>query len=180
MRRCWIAIALAFCCAPPARAAQETAPKPDLHEYESNIRVGLEGHGERVLGPAAYHWSTRLEKIANCRAELKVTVTSNMGDPTVRTDRVSFSLGALDSRKLDVQKNWLVLPCAAREKCISTISSCTTTTKDGFVIDCTSMSQTRDDAYSLQLDGDAAASTRLKEAFHEAIDICRTPTGVTF
>jgi hypothetical protein len=160
--------------------AQQTPPATGLQQSESNIRAELEGHGDRNVGQT-YQWNTRLESISNCRAALKVIVTSEVGAETkVRTNSVSFSLGALESRNLDVQKSWLVLPCAGHEKCVSTISNCTVTTKEGFVIDCTSVSQTREDSYLLQLDGDSGAATRLKEAFREAIEICRTPAGVTF
>jgi hypothetical protein len=38
----------------------------------SAIESELEGHGERVMGKEMIHWSTRLEKVEDCRAEFTV------------------------------------------------------------------------------------------------------------
>ena len=162
-----------------ARPMREPA-RPALNDLESDIQAELESHGERVMGKEAYRWSTRLEKISDCRAELKVRVTSNLGDTVVRTDSVQFSLGALQTYGLELQKNWLVLPCAGHEKCISSISTCTKTTKGGIVVDCTTVSQKREESFSLQLDGDSAASSRLERAFRQAVNSCHEPTTVSF
>jgi hypothetical protein len=154
--------------------------RPTLRELEFNIQAELEAHGERVLGQEAYRWSTRLENISNCRAELTVQVTSNVGGNTVRTDRVRFSLGALEPYGI-MEKNWLELPCAGREECIfSSSSTCTKKTTEGVAIDCTTVSRKREDSFVLQLDGDAAASSRLEHGFRQAIELCHDPAAVTF
>jgi len=179
-RSCWIALAmpcfaallLALPAQDPARSASE--------ELESKIRTELESHGERVLGKEAYHWSTRLDAISGCRAEFTVRVVNNLGEPVTRTDRVRFSLGALEPHDIDRQNNWLVLGCARHEKCISSVSTCTKKTREGIVVDCTSAGEKREDSFTLQLDGDEGASLRLERAFRQAADACHEPAAVTF
>jgi hypothetical protein len=163
-----------------AQTAGEAQPRVSLDKLAATIQTELDAHGERVLGHDVYHWSTRLEKIADCRAELSVRVASNVGEITVRTETVNFSLGALEPYSIGLQKNWLELPCAGGQKCIFSTTTCSRTTKDGMVIDCTTASQKKVDAFALQLDGDVAASSRLERAFRQAIDICRQPIPVTF
>ena len=78
------------------------------------------------------------------------------------------------------QKHWLQLPCADGQSCVFSTSTCTRRSKDGIVIDCTTPSQKRVDAFSLQLDGDAESAQRLQQALREAVSACREPSRVTF
>jgi hypothetical protein len=111
-RAAWITFALP--CLATLLLAQpvQEASRPTLRELESVIQAELEGHGDRVMGKDAYHWSTRLERFDNCRAQLTVTVTSTLRELIVRIDHVSFSLGAIERLEIEPQKNWLALPCA--------------------------------------------------------------------
>jgi hypothetical protein len=179
-RSCWIALVMpCFAALLLAQAAQAQA-RPPIEELESQIRAELESHGERVLGKEAYHWSTRLETISECRAEFTVRVVNNVGEPVTRTDRVRFSLGALEPYEIEQQNNWLVLGCAGHEKCISSVSTCTKKTREGIVVDCTSAGEKREDSFTLQLDGDEGASSRLERAFRQAAKSCHEPAAVTF
>jgi hypothetical protein len=163
-----------------AQPLQEAGPRAAMQELAATIQAELEGHGERVLGREAYRWSTRLERITDCRAELSVRVTSNVGAVTIRNESVSFSLAAIEPYSIDLQKHWLGLPCDRGEKCIVSTSTCSTTTKEGMVMDCTNLSQKRTDSFAVQLDGDAGSAARLQQAFRKAVDLCREPSSVTF
>jgi hypothetical protein len=176
-----LAIALPFFAALLfAQTAREAQPRALLNELAATIQTELQSHGERVLGHETYRWSTRLEKMADCRAELSVRVTSNLGETVIRTESVSFSLGALHPHSIELQKNWLQLPCAGGANCIISTSTSSRKTKDGMVLDCTTASQKRVDSFALQLDGDADASLQLERAFRKAVDACRAPIAVTF
>jgi hypothetical protein len=159
---------------------QEGGSRASLKTVASAIQSELEGHGERILGKELYHWSTRLEKIENCRAEFSVRLTSNLSDSTVHVESVSFSLGALDLYAMEMQKSLLHLPCVNREKCVFSTSTCSRKTKDGITIDCATASQSRVDTFALQFDGDADSAQRLQEAFRTAVNTCREPSRVTF
>ncbi len=172
-------VLLSFTALMRAQSAQESS-RPSMANLTATIQAELESHGDRVLGKGLYGWSTRLNKIEECRAELSVRVTSNTGEATVRTETVNFSLAAIEPNGIELQKNWLALPCAGKEKCIFSTSTCSTKTKDGIVIDCATPSQKRVDALELEFDGDVAAASRLERAFRQAIDLCRTPKPVTF
>lgn len=178
-RSFWIAVALpcaaALLLAQPAREPD----RPALRELESNIQSELESHGDRVMGHDAYRWSTRLETISGCRVELRVRATNSIGEKIVHEDSIRFSLGALERFEIGSQKNWLALPCVGHEKCISTVSICTKTTKDGIVVDCSSKSEKREESFSLQFDGDAGAASRLDRDFRRAVELCHeaTPAG---
>ena len=176
-----VAIALPFCAALLlAQSVRDAQPRPLINELAGTIQTELEGHGERVLGQEIYHWSTRLEKIAGCRAKLLVRVTSNLAETTVRTETVNFSMGALQPYGIDLKKNRLELPCADGQKCITSTSTCSRKTKDGMVLDCTTANQKKVDSFTLELDGDAVAALRLERAFRRAVDACREPIPVTF
>ncbi len=162
-----------------ALPADEAGSRASLMKFAATIQMELESHGERVLGQETYHWSTRLEKLEDCRAEFSVRVTNNFGDASARTEAVNFSLGALDPYGIDLQKKWLELPCAGREKCVYSTSTCKTT-KGGVVTDCASASPQRVESFKLEFDGDPGSASRLEEAFHHAIDLCRAPKAVTF
>jgi hypothetical protein len=144
------------------------------------IESELEGHGERVMGNEVLHWSTRLEKVENCRAQFTVRATSNLADPTVRVESVSFSLGALDPSGIELQKHWLQLPCSDRSQCIFSTTTCSQKSANGIVTDCGTASQKRVDSFALQFDGDAESAQRLQTALREAIESCRQPSRVTF
>lgn len=163
-----------------AHPAREANPRASMQELETAIHTELEHHGERVMGSEMYYWSTRLERIEDCRAEFSVRLTSKFHSDTVRTEAVNFSLGAIEPYGIDLQKHWLELPCAHGEKCIFSTSRCTATSKEGMVTDCTTPSQKRVDSFTLQLDEDAAAGARLERAFRKAILLCREPAPVTF
>jgi predicted YcjX-like family ATPase len=163
-----------------AQPAQDTPPRASLQELATTIRAELETHGDRVLGHDTYRWTTRLEKVSDCRAELTVRIVSNLGTSTVRTESINFSLGALEPNTIDLQKSWLDLPCAGKEKCVFSTATCSTRTKDGMVTDCATASQKRVDSFALQFDGDSVAASRLERAFHQAIELCREPQSVTF
>jgi hypothetical protein len=163
-----------------AQPAQESNPRASMQELSAAIQTELENHGDRVLGTDIYRWSTRLRRITDCRAEFSIRVTDRLGSTTVHNDDVHFSLGAIEPTNIDRQKNWLALSCAGRQKCFLFNSTCSKKTKDGIVIDCATASQKREDSLSLNLDGDAAAALRLERAFHEAVDLCRTPKTVIF
>ena len=178
MNRFYRIIFVALCLT--VRLFAQAPARPAMHELESNIQAELESHGERVLGQEAYRWSTRLERISDCRAEFTVRETSNVGGTTVRTNSVRFSLGALETYGIILQKNGLELPCAGREKCILSSSTCTTKSTDGVVSDCTTVNRKREDSFLLQLDGDAAASSRLERVIRHAIGLCHEPAAVRF
>ncbi len=151
-----------------------------LDRLGATIQTDLENHGNRVLGHETYSWSTRLERFSGCRAEFSVRVTSNFGDNTVRVETVNFSLGALEPFSIELQKSWLQLPCAGREKCVFSTSTCSRKTKNGMITDCATASQKRVESFLLQLDGDPAAAARLERVFREAVNLCREPKTVTF
>jgi hypothetical protein len=163
-----------------AQPTPQTKSPASLDELAQRIHAELEVHGERMLGKETYRWSTRLEKITNCRAQLSVRVANNFGDQTVRTETVNFSLGALEPFDIALQKSWLELPCADRQQCIFSTSTCTRTNKNAMVTDCTTASQKRVDSFALEFDGDVAAASRLERDFRQAIDLCRQPKLVTF
>jgi hypothetical protein len=140
----------------------------------------LESHGERVLGRDVYHWSTRLEKMEDCRAEFSVRVINNFGEATTCTETVQFSLGALDPYGIDPQKSYLLLLCSGKENCVHSTSTCSTKSKDGIVTGCTNASPKRLQSFMLEFDGDAASAARLEKAVRQAIDVCRAPKAVTF
>ncbi len=162
-----------------AQPAEEAASRPSLENLAAAIQSELASHGDRVLGNGLYGWSTRLSKIEGCRAELSVRVTSNTGDPSVRTETVNFSLGAIEPSAVALQKNRLDLFCANRKNCIASTSTCSTTSK-GIVIDCGTQGQKRSETFSLEFDGDVAAAARLERAVLQAVELCRVPASVTF
>jgi hypothetical protein len=175
-----IAVLLSFtgiCLAQPVEAA---ASRASVKTVASAIESELQGHGERVMGKEMIHWSTRLEKVEDCRAEFTLRTISNLADATVRVESVSFSLGALYPYGIEMQKHWLQLPCADRNQCIFSTSTCSQKSAAGIVTDCGTASQKRVDSFALQLDGDAASAQRLQAAFRAAVDSCRQPSRVTF
>jgi hypothetical protein len=92
-----------------------------------------------------------------------------------------MSVGALDPYGIEMQqKHWLQLPCAEAQPCIFSTTTCSRKTADGIVTDCTTPSQKRADAFSLQFDGDADSAGRLLAAFRQAAETCRNPSSVTF
>jgi hypothetical protein len=163
-----------------ARPAQEAGSRNSIENLASAIQTELDNHGDRVLGNGLYGWSTRLNRIEECRAELSVRVTDNTAEASVRTETVNFSLGAIEPYNIEMRKNFLTLPCSGKEKCIFSTSTCSTKTKDGIVTDCATSSQKRVDSLILEFDGDAAAAVRLERAFRGAVDLCRTPKSVAF
>jgi hypothetical protein len=163
-----------------ARPMQEETPRPALKTVASAIQTELESHGERVLGKELYHWSTRLEKLEDCRAEFSVRLTSNLADSTVRVETVDFSLGALDPAGIEIQKHWLQLPCATLANCVFSTSTCSRKYQDGIVIDCATASQKRVSSFALQLDDDNDSAQRLQQSFRQAVEACREPSRVTF
>jgi hypothetical protein len=163
-----------------AQPAQESGSRAGLQDLAEKIEMELQSHGERALGNESLHWSTHLAKLEDCRAEFSVRLTNNVGEPTVRAESVNFSLGALDPYGIAPKKNWLELPCEGVEKCVFSTSTCSRTTKEGITIDCATASQRRVGSFLLQLDGDAAATSRLEEVFREAISLCRERQVVAF
>jgi hypothetical protein len=160
--------------------AQAGAGGSRVDQLQSTIKAELESHGDRVVGKEAMRWKTRVENFSGCRAQITVQVNSNWGESTVRTESVNLLLGALEPHSVELQKSWLELLCAGQEKCVFSTSTCSQKTKAGMITDCATASQKRAASFSLQLDGDAAASTRLQQAFREAINLCRQPKVVSF
>jgi hypothetical protein len=175
-RSYWLALGLPFLTA--LLFAQ--ASSRSFAQLASAIQTELENHGDRVLGQDAYHWSTRLEKMEDCRAEFSVQVINHFGEANTRTETVRFSLGALDPYGIELQKSYLVLPCSGIENCVYSTSTCSTKNKDGIVSSCTSASPKRLPSFRLEFDGDAASASRLEHAVREAVDVCRAPKAVTF
>jgi hypothetical protein len=163
-----------------AQPAQDAPPRAELQELEATIQTELQSHGDRVLGAEVYRCSTRLEKVAACRVEFSVRVVSALGDTTVRTETLNFSLGALEPYSIALTKNHLELPCAGGEKCVFSTNTCSKTTKDGVVTGCGTASEKHVDTFSLPLDGDAAAASRLERTFRQAIILCHQPRSVVF
>jgi hypothetical protein len=164
-----------------AQPPEEVGSHASVKTVASAIQTELEAHGERVMGKDVYHWSTRLEKFEDCRAEFSVRVTSNLADSTVHVESVKLSLGALDPYGIEMQqKHWLQLPCAGGQTCIFSTTTCSRKSANGIVTDCTTASQKRVDAFSLQFDGDADSAQRLEAAFRQAVESCRQPSRVTF
>jgi len=151
-----------------------------MENLAAAIQAELGSHGDRVLGNGLYGWSTRLNKIDGCRAELSVRVTNNKEESSVRTETVNFSLGDIEPHDVELQKNRLELPCARKEECIFSTSTCSATTKSGIVIDCATSSQKRVKSFTLELDGDVAAASRLEKTFRQAVDLCHAQQSVTF
>lgn len=173
-----LALFSGLCLATPA---EEGTNHPVLVAAAESIRSELVVHGERVLGKDVYHWSTRLERIDGCRAEFSVRLANNIGGATVNVESVNFALNALEPYAIDMDQNHgLKLPCHGRERCIFSTTTCTRTSKDGIVIDCTTPSQKRADVFSLQMDGDSQSAQRLQQALREAVDACSQPGRVTF
>ena len=163
-----------------AQPVEDGTSRAAVKTVASVIATELEAHGERIMGKEVYHWSTRLEKISNCRAQFTVRVNSNYGEPSVRTDNVSFSLGAIEPNEIALVQNWLELRCAGKQLCISSISTCTKTTKQGIVLDCGASSQKSEEVFPLQLDDNPQAAVRLKRYFRQAVDACHQATPVSF
>jgi len=164
-----------------ASPVEGTAHQPLLITAAASIRTELEVHGERVLGKDLYHWSTRLERIEDCRAEFSVRLANNMGAATLSIESVNFSLGALNPYGIEIQqKHGLKVPCRGGESCVFSTSTCTRASKDGTVIDCTTPNQKRVDFFSIQLDSDEESAQRLQLALREAVSACRQPSSVTF
>lgn len=163
-----------------AQPAPEASSSPSIEALAVAIQSEFESHGDRVLSNGLYGWSTRLNKIEACRAEFSVRVTNTVGETSIHTETVSFSLGAIEPYGMQLKKYRLELPCTGGAKCIFSTSTCSATTKGGIVTDCATPSQKRVDSIALELDGDDAAASRLERAFHQAVDLCRTPKPVTF
>lgn len=163
-----------------AQSVPEKNRGASAQDVAATIQSELEVHGERMLGQETYRWSTRLEKFSACRLEFSVRVVSNFGDVTVRTETVNFSLGAIDLYGIALKKNRIELPCSGAEHCVFSTSTCSKKTKEGIMTDCATASQQRVDAFTLQLDGDDAAASRLEQAFRKATNLCREPQSVTF
>jgi len=163
-----------------AQTPEESSSRASLKTVADSIQTELESHGERIMGKDIYHWSTRLVNVEGCRAEFSVRLTNNLNDPTVHIESVKFSLGALDPYGIEMQKHWLQLPCAESDPCIVSTVTCSQTSADGIVTDCTTASQKRIDAFSVQFDGDPASAQRLLLAFRRAAETCRQPSLVTF
>jgi hypothetical protein len=163
-----------------AASPDEARQRNTVKELAATVQSQLESHGERVLGQNTYRWSTRLAKMEDCRAEFTVRISSNYSSNSDRTEKVSFSLGALDPYDIDVRKSWLELPCFNHEKCIFSVSTCSQMSKDGIVTDCASASPKQEASFALQLDGDPEAAARLGHALRDAIGLCRQPKAVVF
>lgn len=163
-----------------AQPVEDATPRASVKTVASAIESELQGHGERVMGKEMIHWSTRLEKVEDCRAEFTVRTVSNFAESTVRVETVSFSLGALEPYGIQMQKHWLQLPCADQNQCIFSTSTCSQKSASGIVTDCGTASQKRVDTFALQVDGDAESAQRLETAFRAAVDSCRQPSRVTF
>jgi hypothetical protein len=159
----------------------ESAHRASVKTVAAAIGSELESHGERVMGKEMIHWSTRLEKVEDCRAEFTVRTTSRLGDSTVRVESVSFSLGALDPYGIEMQqKHWLQLPCTDQRQCVFSTTTCSQKSAGGIVTDCGTANQKRVDTFALQLEGDADSAQRLEAAFRQAIESCQQPDRVTF
>jgi hypothetical protein len=164
-----------------AKPAQDANSSRSMDALTTAIQSELDAHGERMLGKAAYGWSTRLNKIEDCRAEFLVRVTSNLAaDLSVQTENVKFSFGAINPYGIVLDKNRVELPCARKDNCILSLTTCTTKTKAGIVTDCSTASQKRVDSFTLELDGDVAAASRLEQAVRQAVELCHVPQPVTF
>lgn len=163
-----------------AQATQEASSPPSMNSLAAAIQSEFVSHGDRVLGNGIYGWSTRLNKIEECRAEFSVRVTNNFRGEILRTETVNFSLGAIEPYGIELKKNWLDLPCAHNDKCIFSTTICSSKSADGIVVDCSTAGQKRVDSIDLEFDGDLAAAARLEQAFRQAVDLCRTPKPVTF
>ena len=175
------ALLLLLCGLSPAAPVEEAAHPPSLKLAAASIQSELEVHGERVMGRDVYHWSTRLERIEDCRAEFSVRLTNNLSESTTETESVSFSLGALNPYGIEwKQKHWLELPCNMGQTCIFSTSTCTRRSREGIMSDCTTPTQKRVGAFSLQLDGDTGSVQRLEHALREAVAACRQPSSVSF
>jgi hypothetical protein len=175
----WLALGLPFLTALLFAQPAEEASSRSFTQLASAIQTELASHGERVLGRDAYHWSTRLEKMEDCRAEFSVRVIDNFAEDTTRTETVQFSMGALDPYSIALQKSYLLLNCNSKENCVYSTSTCTKN-KDGIVTDCASASPKRLPSFRLEFDGDAASASRLEQAVRQAVDVCRAPKAVTF
>jgi hypothetical protein len=163
-----------------AQASPLPNPRPPIDNLAAAIQTDLTSHGDRILGNGLYSWSTRLNKIDGCRAELSVQVTNNNAEPEVRTETVNFSLGAIAPPSVELRKSRLELPCTHQEKCIFSTSTCSVKTKSGIVIDCATPSQKRVESFTLELDGDGDAAARLERAFRQAVDLCHSLPPITF
>jgi hypothetical protein len=163
-----------------AQPAQETSASSSMESLAAVIQTELGNHGDRILGNGVYGWSTRLNKIDDCRAELSVQTTNNRGEASVRTETVRFSLGAIEPFSVELRKERLELPCARKETCISSTSTCSVRSSSGIVIDCATPSQKRVQSFVLEFDGDASAATQLERAFRQAVAICHVPQQVSF
>lgn len=179
-RSYWLALGLPLLTALLFAQPAEEASSRSFAQLASVIQIELEGHGDRMLGRDAYHWSTRLEKMEDCRAEFSVRVVDNFAEDTTRTETIQFSLGALDPYSIDLQKSYLLLNCNGKQNCVYSTSTCSRKNKDGIVTDCASASPKRLPSFTLEFDGDATSAARLEQAVRQAVDVCRAPKAVTF
>lgn len=161
-------------------AAQSTGD--EIRTLESNIQSGLEKHGERTIGQNILHWKTRLESLSQCSAVLSVREETMMGDRIVRQQQVSISLSRVTWISLDERKHWITVPCQSPERCVTTASTCTKTTKEGITVDCSSPGVKQEGEFRLQWDGAEEAGRLMERDLRRAVQLCRAPafTAGTF
>ena len=170
----WVAaVVLTAACLGPGAAAQ--SPSDEVRDLESSIQSKLEKHGERVLGQNAYHWTTRLDSLDQCRAVMTVREVTSLGERTVREEQVNISLGRITWVAMDENKKWINVPCQSWDRCVSVRATCTKTTKDGITVDCSSPGVKQDAAFRLQWDGSEEAGRQMERDLRRAVELCRTP-----
>lgn len=163
-----------------AQTTQEPESQAALQQVVATIQAEFASHGDRQIGHDTIHWSTRLESVTGCRAEISIRTVSHLSETTQSKEDITFSLASLPNFGVTLKSNSLELNCQVGEKCFNSTTTCVQTSNDGIVTDCTSASQRRDTVLKLQFDGDPKTGKRLQNAFRQAIIYCQVPQQVTF
>ena len=163
-----------------AQPVEEAANRASVKTVAAAIENELQGHGERVMGKELIHWTTRLEKVEDCRAEFTVRTANNLGDSTVRRGERQLLAGRAGPVRDRIRSTGCNCPAPNRTSASSRPRPAARNRPDGVVTDCGTASQKRADSFALQFDGDAESAQRLEAAFREAVESCRQPSLVTF
>ncbi len=160
--------------------AGQEAPRARLGQLETAMAAELEAHGQRTMGQEGMRWSSRLESFYDCRAQFTIHTTTHVIDTVDKLETLRVALSALEPAVMQSDQHALQMPCRGQFQCVTVATRCTKTTKDGVVVDCTSLAERRQDALVVQYDGDPAAAQRMIRLMSQAVDVCRQPVSVEF
>jgi len=173
-------VVLLPCMAMLLAVAGQESPRARLGQVESAMAAELEAHGQRTMRAGGMHWNSRLEGINDCRAQFSVHSTAHIVDTVDKLETMQVAVSALEPAVMQADQHALQMPCGGQFQCVTVATRCTKTTKDGIMVDCTSMAEKRKDVLVLQYDGDAEAAQRMIRLMSQAVEACRQPLSVEF